>query len=225
MPQLVAFYFVRDGRAWADDAHVAAQDVEKLRQLVKARPSQDTPQPRYSLVRAQLVRRPLAVSLIRIGLAFNVLSLKFAMLGIVDAGMHRAKFEEQKNAAIHAQSLLLIKNRSTRIQFNKQSNQQPERRQNQQRQRPYDQIGSAFDDASRARKRRAKQRNHGQRANLIDLGLARQTIQKGRRNAKFHAAPAPSLNHHIKQGFTRHARIGDDHLVRARFTNRFRQTL
>src|SRR3989442_8314003 len=123
MPQLVAFYFVRDGRAWAHDAHVTAHDVEKLRQLVKARPSQDTPQPRYSLVRAQLVRRPLTVSLIRIGLASNVFSLKFAMLGIVDAGVHRTKLEEQKNAAIHSDALLLIKNGATRIQLNQQSNQ------------------------------------------------------------------------------------------------------
>src|SRR5437588_93910 len=103
MPQLVAFDFVRNRRAWADDAHVAAQDIEKLRQLVEARPSQDAPQPRYSLVRAQLVRRPLAVSLIRIGLAFNVLSLKLAVLAVIDTGVHRAKFVEEENAAIHAE--------------------------------------------------------------------------------------------------------------------------
>src|SRR5207249_11266026 len=139
MPQLVAFDFIRNRRAWADDAHVAAQDVEKLRQLVKARPSQDMSQPRHSPIRAQLVRRPLTVSLIRIGLALNVLSLKFAVLGIVDAGVHRAKLEEQKNAAIHSDTFLLIENRTTRIQLNQQSYQQPQRRQDQKRQRGDDQ--------------------------------------------------------------------------------------
>src|SRR5438552_5380745 len=105
MPQLVAFDFVRNGRAWADDAHVATQDVEELRKLIEASPSQDVPQPRHSPIRAQLVRRPLTVSLIRIRLAFNVLSLKFAVLGIIDTGLHRAKFVEQKNAAIHSDAL------------------------------------------------------------------------------------------------------------------------
>src|SRR5207248_11467951 len=118
MPQVIAFYLVRDGRAWADNAHVATQDVEELRQLVEARPSQDPPQPRYSLVRAQLVRRPLTVSLIRIGLPLNVPFLKLTVLGIVDAGVHCAKFEEQKNAAIHSDALLPIENRTPRIQLN-----------------------------------------------------------------------------------------------------------
>src|SRR5207302_1036617 len=117
------FDFVRDGRAWADDAHVATQDVEELRQFIEAGSAQDMPQARHSPIRAQLVRRPLTVSLIRIWLAFNVLSLKFAMLRIIDAGVHRAKLEEQKNAAIHSHTLLLIKNRATRIQLNEQSNQ------------------------------------------------------------------------------------------------------
>src|SRR5437016_820651 len=123
MPQLVAFDFVRNGRAWADDAHVAAQDVEELRQLIEARPSQDMPQPRHAPIRAQLVRRPLTVSLIRIGLPLNVPFLKLTVLGIVDAGVHCAKFEEQKNAAIHSDALLPIENRTPRIQLNQQSNQ------------------------------------------------------------------------------------------------------
>ena len=45
------------------------------------------------------------------------------MFGIIDTGVHRAKFVEEENAAIHSHTLLLIKNRTTRIQLNQQSNQ------------------------------------------------------------------------------------------------------
>src|SRR5438270_626721 len=119
MPQLVAFDFVRNRRAWADDAHVTTQDIEELRQFVEAGLPQDTTEPRYATVHAQLVCRPRSVSLIRIGLALNVLLLKLAMLRIIDTGVHGAKFEEQKNAAIHSETLLLIKNRAPRIHLNK----------------------------------------------------------------------------------------------------------
>src|ERR1051326_6424476 len=102
MPQLIAFDFVRNWWAWSDDTHVAAQNVEKLWQFVEAGFSQNSSQPGHAPIRAQLVSRPTTVSLIRLGLTFDVFLLKLAMLRVVDAGVHSAKFEKQKHPAIHS---------------------------------------------------------------------------------------------------------------------------
>src|SRR5581483_8082445 len=160
---------------------------------------------------------------IRVRPAVDVGALVFAVRAIVNTGMHRAKLVEKKNAAVHPDAFLLVKNRPARIQLDQQSNQQPERRQNSQGKDRDREIERSLNDSRRARERRAKQRDHGQRSDLIDLGLARQAIQQSRRDAKLNATAAPSLNHHVEQGFAGNVRIGDDHFVGPRFANCLRQ--
>jgi hypothetical protein len=47
--------FGLDDRARSDNAHLAAQNIEQLRQFIKARPSQETAEPRHAGIALQLM--------------------------------------------------------------------------------------------------------------------------------------------------------------------------
>ena len=132
MPQLIAFDFVGNRRPWAHDAHVAAQDVEELREFVNARPAQYPAEPRHAIIAAQLISRSIVVAEIRISKSLDVPALKLSMRCVIRSRAHRAKFVEEKNAAVHADAFLFVENGPRRIQFDQQSDQQPERRQQDQ---------------------------------------------------------------------------------------------
>src|SRR2546430_8939728 len=80
--------------AGSDEAHVAQQDVEELRQLVEPCPSEQRPDPRHS--RVTLLRPDRTGSLFRIP-------------------AHRAEFVENENAAVLAGAGLAIENGSPRL--------------------------------------------------------------------------------------------------------------
>src|SRR2546423_1525734 len=109
MPELVRLDLVRNRRTRADNAHVAAQDVEKLRQLIEARPAQQASDTGDALIGAQLVRRPIFVAKIRFRLASDVFALELAMRSIVSIGAHGAKFKKEEYAPIHSHALLPVK--------------------------------------------------------------------------------------------------------------------
>src|SRR6185503_5765244 len=112
MPELVTLDFIRNGRTRAHHAHVPAQHIEELRQLVETGLAQCASQPRHSIISAQLVSWPAFVSEIRIRLAFDELFLKLPMRCVIRAGAHRAEFVEEKNAPVHSDALLLVKDRA-----------------------------------------------------------------------------------------------------------------
>src|SRR5207253_5630610 len=102
MPKLISFDLVRNRRAWTDNAHVAAPDVEELRQFIKTCLPQHATEPSHAVVNVQLERRFLIVAEIRIWITADVATLISAVRGIVRVCAHRAELEEQKQPPIHA---------------------------------------------------------------------------------------------------------------------------
>ena len=94
MPKLISFDLVRNRRTRTDDAHVAAQHVEKLRQFIKTSLPQHATEPSHPVISFQLERRFLIVAEIRIWISTDVTALIFAVRGIVRVCMHRAELEE-----------------------------------------------------------------------------------------------------------------------------------
>src|SRR2546421_4535479 len=133
MPKLVTLNFVGNRRPWSNDAHVAPPNIEELREFVKAGLAQNLSDPRHSIIAAEFICRLVPVAEIRIGLSLDVLPLKLTVARVVDARVHRAKFVEQKYAPVHADAFLLVENGPPRIEFDQQSNHQPKRRQQHER--------------------------------------------------------------------------------------------
>src|SRR5207253_1139227 len=111
MPELVGLDFVGNRRTRTDDAHVAAQYVEELRQFIEARFAEQAADTRNALIGAQLVRRAIFVAEVRFRLPSYVFALKLAMRGVVGAGTHGAKLKKEEYPPIHSHSLLPVKNR------------------------------------------------------------------------------------------------------------------
>ena len=90
-------------------------------------------------------------------------------MAVVGVSVHRTKLVEEKYPAVHADAFLFVKTgpRESSLISSAISSQSGES--SASARRGDDQIGRAFDDARAARKRRAKQRDHRQRADLIDL--------------------------------------------------------
>ena len=92
---------------------------------------------------------------VRIGVPADVGALIFTVRRIIRPNLHRSKLVEKKNAAVHADALLFVKNRAARIELDQQRDQQPQRCEYRQRNGSNNQIRRAFDDARPARKRGA----------------------------------------------------------------------
>ena len=98
--------------------------------LIQARAAQYPSDPRDAHVAMQFVNGPFLVTQICFRPAADVLALKFAMDRIVRTDAHAAKLVKEKNASVHADAFLLVKDRAARIQLDQQRDDKPDRRQN-----------------------------------------------------------------------------------------------
>ena len=135
MPEFVCLDLVRDGRARADEAHVAAKDVEELRQLVEARAAEPATGARHARVVVQFVDGPLAVAHVRAGPTLDVAPLVLSVLSVVRACAHRSELEEEEYATVHPDALLPIEHRAARVQLDQERHQNPKRREQDERDR------------------------------------------------------------------------------------------
>ncbi len=130
-----------------DDAHIAAQNVPKLRQLVQAPIAQEAAQRRDARIVAH-AQPGLLVELFR-------------------AGGHRAKFQHAERPAIGADPFLLEKDRAARGELDAERDQQQKRHAQQKRHTREDDVKNPFENPIRKRIRRRKSHAHQRLAGEI----------------------------------------------------------
>ena len=109
-------------RPRADEAHVAAQDVQELRQLVEAELARITPPTRVTRGSLRILKtgpRRLV----------ELLERRLALLGV---GHHRAELEEAEAPAAESDALLHEEHRAARVELDDEGEQQADRRRQHQ---------------------------------------------------------------------------------------------
>src|SRR5205823_5338538 len=111
--------------------------------------------------------------------------------------------EEEEDAAVHPDALLRVEDWPARVELDERGDQQPQRREQDERGGGDRQIEGALQKVRARPQRLAEERDDGQRADLVDLGLARQRVEEARRDAELYAAPAPHPHHHVEEEVAR----------------------
>src|SRR5260370_26869664 len=124
LPRLVFRHLRRNGWTRDDDAHLAAENVDELRELVNAELANEATDACYSRVARHLEDRP-GLLVVRHQLGLELLSV----------GNHRAKLEHVKLLPMLTNAQLPEKNRAARSQLDEHSDHDHERGKNQQRDR------------------------------------------------------------------------------------------
>ena len=118
MPGLVDLNLVRDGRPRADHAHLPAEDVDQLRQLVKVAASQESANPRHA--RILLEREPRGACgdggfiSVRGSAADQLLDVTAVGL-LVGGGVHGAELVEHEGPPAEPDALLSEQDISPRL--------------------------------------------------------------------------------------------------------------
>ena len=134
MPLLVLFYFGGDVGARANQTHIAAQNIVKLRHLIQTQFANQPPHARAARIVLDLEQG--AVGFVHI---FQSGFLRFCILH------HRAEFVDAKGLAFFTHALLIENNRSRRFQFDSQRNQGHQRRDDDQSSQGNGKINGALD--------------------------------------------------------------------------------
>ena len=104
---------VRDARARADERHVAAQDVDQLRQLVEARLAEPAADARDRVAAVELVERRCASG--RGGRAPSTRSMYVAVRRVVGVDPHRPELQRRELALVLAEPRLPEEDRARRV--------------------------------------------------------------------------------------------------------------
>jgi hypothetical protein len=113
---------LRDQGPRADEAHLAAQDVDQLRQLVDRGPAQKAADARDPRVLADL-EHDAVVGLVELG------ELGLARLRV---GEHRTELEDRELVAVAAHASLTEEHRAARVELDRDRDGDQQRRQAQQ---------------------------------------------------------------------------------------------
>src|SRR5436305_9427792 len=190
VPEFVRLDLVRYGRARADEAHVAAKDVEKLRQLVQARAAEPATGARHARVVVEFVDGPPTVAHVRVGTAFDVAPLVLSVFAVVRARAHRSELEEEEYATVHPDALLPVEHGAARVQLDEERHQNPQRREEDERDRRDEDVRGALHYSRALSEGLAEERDDGEHADLVNLCLARQAVEEAGRDAELDSAPA-----------------------------------
>src|SRR6185503_5324741 len=137
---------------------------------------------------------------------------------------HSAELVDNKNSTVHTHALLCVKDRSLRVKLYQQRNQKPEGRKQRKCKCRDKNVRDALGSAREVGEWLAKQPDHWQGANLVDLGFTRQTIEQAGGNTKLDSTTPATTHHHVKQRVCVNLRVGDDYFVGARVADSFRQS-
>jgi hypothetical protein len=122
---------VLDHRTRANEAHVAAQHVQQLRNLVQAPRAQEAPHARDAVVDHELVELPVLVGL---RLAGDEAADEVAVHRAVGVRAHRAELQDGERSHAAAESALTEQHRSGRAQPHREGGHRDERDERAQRQ-------------------------------------------------------------------------------------------
>src|ERR1700674_221872 len=148
MPNVVCLYFICDGGTRPDQRHVTFEDIDKLRQLVKAGPSQEGANAGDSGVSCQFVNA-LAVAVPWMALraaSDQLLDVCFVNAGVV-VDVHRPELKKDKLFTILPDSLLPEEHGALRCQLDGDSNCQENRCEKEQGEGAASDIHDSLDHA------------------------------------------------------------------------------
>src|SRR5215813_3628588 len=215
MPVTVVSHFIRQRRTRTNNAHLTLQHVDDLRQLVHreaAHPASQSSQPRivFQLSVDRFVARPL------IGiLSINRTSHQIAMSLIVNRVVHGPELEHQEHLPIHAHSLLLQEDRTTRFHLYQNRKHKPRGPRNRKQRKRHNYIHRPLQEPARTPQRLLVQLDHRQRTDGSDLGLARQTIEQVTHYAVLDVVIATTLHQHLEHLARRYSGVDYQHLLNA----------
>ena len=144
-------------RSWPDDAHVALEDIEKLRQLVERPGADETAHPRSTRV---VALRPLRSAL------------------VLRPHFHRAELENAERLSIETHAHLAIENRTAILQPDGQGDQQHERREDEKRRAGHHQIESPLHEAAPSLQRSFRQVDRRQPVDILDARAEHHELQQ-----------------------------------------------
>src|SRR5262245_2178686 len=216
VPGLIAFDLIRNGRARADQRHLAFEDVEDLGQLVEAQAAQERAHAREPVAVDEFVTRVFPGAEARVALTFDhprhVIAVRVVYFDVVE---HRAELVDLEDVAVHPDGLLPVERRASRFQLDGDRDEQPERRGEEQDKRADYQVDAAFEEPRRGGKRLLEEAHHRDGAQLFDVGFARDAIQQIGHDSKRDARASPAFDHRVEEQLRADFRVGDQNLADA----------
>src|SRR5215510_11372009 len=216
VPSLITFDLIWNGRARADQRHLAFKDVEDLGQLVEAQAAQDRAHAREPVAVDEFVTRVFPGAEVRVALAFDhprhVIAVRVVYFDVV---AHRAELVDLEDVAVHPDALLPVERRASRFQLDGDRDEQPQRRGEEQDKRADYQVDTAFEEPRRVGKRLLEKAHHRDGAQLFDVGFARDAIQQIGHDSKRDARASPAFDHRVEEQLRADFRVGDQDLADA----------
>ncbi len=181
-----------------DDRHVAAQDVEELRQLVERQAAHDLADARAAVVALDAA-------------GGDALLRDELLLGGRRRDLHRAELEHVELAPVEPDAALAEEDRAGRAEAHGEREQAHRDRQHQQRDAGEDAVDRVLDaelPAARVDRRGAQQRDA---AEVLDFDAVGDLLEQPRHDHDLDAQPATAADH-AEQDRVRRGREGDDDL-------------
>src|SRR5690606_7547085 len=204
LPLLILLDLARQGRAWPDEAHIAPQDIDQLRQLVET----ELPQVFPDAGQARIVRVLEDPSVTTDG-PDQLRPL------LVRIGDHASELDHAERPAILPEPGLEVEGTTFGVSPDKPGDDQHRKRQDDERTRRDQDVERALHDRVPATDRRIA---HADRGNAIDLGhvnAVHRDLQQVRHNPELDDGFATLMNHLLDLGRRSPAADDDDliHLV------------
>src|SRR5208282_608606 len=124
MPDVIRLDFIGDGGTWPHQGHLTFEDIDKLRQLVKAGPAQESANAGDSRIFGQFVNHlAIAIAMVLRAASYQGLDVSFVSAGIV-VDIHGPELKEDKLFTILPDSFLPEEHRAVRGQLDGEGNHQ-----------------------------------------------------------------------------------------------------
>ena len=202
MPRLEQLVVAHRERARADEAHLAAQDVQHLRDLVEREAAQERPDARDARVVLDLEERALGL----------VATLELRLLGL-GVGAHRPELDHPELLLVQADSAVAVEDRPARVELDRERDQGPEREADDRDQRADDEVEAALHEpvCSDEDRRAQLEQRHALTGHVLASALD-QELRRPRGDTHLHPTPVRLLDD-LHQLAVAEVRVGDDQLV------------
>ena len=201
MPRCEQLVVAERQRAWADEAHLPAQDVEHLRQLVDREPAQHPPDARHAGVVTDLEERSARL--------VGVLELALA-LG--RAGDHRPELEHAELALADSHAPVDVEHRAARVELDRACDEQPERQPGDPDGSRHHEVERSLDGPVRTRQHRRPQLEQGHALARHVLALLDEKLGRARSEPDLDATAVRRL-HHLEHPALVEITLAQDQLV------------
>ena len=202
MPRLEQLVVADGQRAGPDEAHLSAEHVQQLRELVDREAAEERPDACDARIVLDLEERALGLVLL--------LELGLQRLRV---RAHRAELEHVELPLVEADAAVAVEHRPGRLELDRDRDQEPEGQPDDQDQCAHDQVEPALDDPVRADEdRRTELEERDSLTGDVLAAALDQELGRSRRHAHLHASPMRLLDD-LDEPPVVEVGISDDQLV------------